>query len=166
MFNFDFKAHYLSESPKNDVHQAIEKAIEKAHLGNFKVCLTLTGKVLVLSEISVLMRDDIVEIVYDTDKGYIFSSNAIYLTLFGSATTECTVEFSFRVGDKALSASGKWVKLTFVLAFKLVKFIGKYLSKLLMKNKPEEVMIKPIVAVTQLEPQYMRNNNSVQSSKR
>lgn len=76
MYNFDFNAHHqLSGSPKNDVQQAVDKAIEKAHVGNFKVCITLAGDVLVLPEFSVLMRDDIAEIVYDTDKGYSFSSN-------------------------------------------------------------------------------------------
>lgn len=76
MYNFDFTAHQqLSGSPKNNVQQAIEQANEKAHMGNFKVCVTVAGDVLVLPEFSVLMRDDIAEIVYDTDKGYSFSSN-------------------------------------------------------------------------------------------
>ena len=35
-----------------------------------------------------------------------------------------------------------------------------------MKNKPQEVTIKPIVAVTPLELQHMRNNNLLQSGKR
>ena len=76
MYNFDFTAHQqLSGSPKNNVQQAIVQANEKAHMGNFKVCVTVAGDVLVLPEFSVLMRDDIAEIVCDTDKGYNFSSN-------------------------------------------------------------------------------------------
>ena len=76
MYNFDCNAHQkLSGSPQNDVQQAIEKANEKTHMGTFKVCVTAAGDVLVLPEFSVLMRDDIAEIVYDTDKGYSFSSN-------------------------------------------------------------------------------------------
>ena len=75
MYSFDFNAHrQLSGSPMNNVQQAIEKAIEKAHMGNFKVCITLADDIQVLPEFSVLMRDDIAEIVYDTDKGYSFSS--------------------------------------------------------------------------------------------
>ena len=46
MYNFDFNAHQqLSGSPKNDVQQAIAKANEKAHMGNFKVCVTTAGDV-------------------------------------------------------------------------------------------------------------------------
>jgi hypothetical protein len=77
MYNFDFNAHQqLSGSPKNDVQQAIAKANEKAHMGNFKVCVTTAGDVLVLPEFSVLMRDDIAEIVYDTDHGYSFKTSS------------------------------------------------------------------------------------------
>ena len=76
MYNFDFNAHQqLSGSPKNNVQEAIEKANGKAHMGNFKVCVTTAGDVLVLPEFSVLMRDDIAEIVYDTDHGYSFASS-------------------------------------------------------------------------------------------
>lgn len=70
MYNFDNNAHQqLSGSPKNDVQQAIAKANEKAHMGNFKVRVTTAGDVLVLPELSVLMRDDIAEIVYNTVHG-------------------------------------------------------------------------------------------------
>jgi hypothetical protein len=56
MYNFDFN--------------------EKAHTGNFKVCVTTAGDVLVMPEFSVLMRGDIAEIVYDTDHGYSFKSSS------------------------------------------------------------------------------------------
>ena len=77
MYNFDFNAHQqLCGGPRNTIQRAIEQANEKARLGNFKVCITLTGEVLVLTEFSVLMRDDIAEIVYDTDEGYRFPSGS------------------------------------------------------------------------------------------
>jgi hypothetical protein len=48
----------------------------------------------------------------------------------------------------------------------LIRFAGKYFIERLMKNKLEEVVIKPIFAVTPLELQQMRNNNRLQSAKR
>ncbi|QFT57095.1 hypothetical protein [Microbulbifer sp. THAF38] len=76
MYNFDFNAHQqLSDSRKNNVQEAIDKANEKSHMGIFNVCVTTAGDVLVLPEFSVLMRDDIAEIVYDTTHGYRFASS-------------------------------------------------------------------------------------------
>jgi len=73
---FDFTAHkHLSNSPLNSVQSAIEKAIDKSHLGRFLVCTTTAGDVLVLPEYSASVRDDVTEIMYDTDHGYSFSSN-------------------------------------------------------------------------------------------
>jgi len=73
---FDFTAHkHLSNSPLNSVQLAIEKAIDKSHLGRFMVCTTTAGDVLVLPEYSASVRDDVTEILYDSDLGYSFSSN-------------------------------------------------------------------------------------------
>lgn len=91
---------------------------------------------------------------------------ALFLFFFGSVIAMRTMEFGFRVGDKALQSSGKIVKLPFKIAFKLICFLGKYLIKRLMKNTPQEVTIKPIFDVTPLELQQMRNNNRLQSGKR
>ena len=75
MSDFDFNAHkQLSGSSKNDVQQAIEQANEKSHMGKFVVCITQAGDVLVLPEFSASVRDDIAEIVYDTENGYAFSN--------------------------------------------------------------------------------------------
>lgn len=76
MFNFDFNAHnQLSNNPKNDVQQAIETAIEKSDMGHYLVCITNAGEVLVLPEFSASVRDDIAQVVYDTDAGYSFANN-------------------------------------------------------------------------------------------
>lgn len=76
MNNFDFNAHQgLSNCAKNDVQQAIELANEKSSKGNFVVCVTHAGEVLVLPEFSASVRNDIAETVYDTNKGYSFSIN-------------------------------------------------------------------------------------------
>jgi hypothetical protein len=91
---------------------------------------------------------------------------ALFVFFFGSVIAMQAIEFGFRVGDKALEASGTLAKLPFKIAFKLIRFAGKYLIKRLMKNKPEEVVIKPVFAVTPLELQQMRNNNLLQSGKR
>ena len=91
---------------------------------------------------------------------------ALFVFFFGSVIAMQAIEFGFRVGDKALEASGKLVKLPFKIAFKLICIAGKHLIKRLMKNKPQEVTIKPIVAVTPLELQHLRNNNLLQSGKR
>ena len=73
---FDFTAHkHLSNCPLNSVQSAIEKAIDKSHLGRFLVCTTTAGDVLVIPEYSASVRDDVTEIMYDTDRGYSFSSN-------------------------------------------------------------------------------------------
>ena len=91
---------------------------------------------------------------------------ALFVFFFGSVIAMQAIEFGFRVGDRTLEASGKLVKLPFMIAFKLICFAGKHLIKRLMKNKPQEVTIKPIFAVTPLELQHMRNNNLLQSGKR
>lgn len=91
---------------------------------------------------------------------------ALFVFFFGSVVALKAIEFGLAVGDKALEASGKLTKLPFVLAFKLIRFAGKYLIKRLMKNKPEEVRIKPIFDVTPLELQHLRNNNLLRSGKR
>ena len=73
---FDFTAHkHLSNNPLNCVQSSIEKAIEKSHMERFLVCTTTAGDVLVLPEYSASVRNDVTEILYDTDKGYNFSSN-------------------------------------------------------------------------------------------
>ena len=73
---FDFTAHkHLSNNPLNSVQSAIETAIDKSHLGRFLVCTTTAGDVLVLPEYSASVRDDVTDIVYDTDAGYSFSNN-------------------------------------------------------------------------------------------
>ena len=72
MYNFDYTAHQqLAGRPPDSVQLAVRQAHEKAAIhGNFKVCTTTAGETLVLSDFSVLMRDDIVRILYDTDRGY------------------------------------------------------------------------------------------------
>lgn len=73
---FDFTAHmHLSNNPLNSVQSAIEKAIDKSHMGRFLVCATTAGDVLVLPEYSASVRDDVTEVVYDTDLGYSITSN-------------------------------------------------------------------------------------------
>ena len=76
MSNFDFNAHFaLSNQPLNDVQKAVGIANEKSEMGIFRVCITTAGEVLVLPEFSASVRDDIAEVVYDTDKGYSISGN-------------------------------------------------------------------------------------------
>lgn len=76
MHSFDFNAHKeLSNCAMNSVQQAIELAIEKSSQGQYVVCVTHAGEVLVLPEFSASVRKDIAETVYDTDKGYSFSIN-------------------------------------------------------------------------------------------
>ncbi|MCG8611996.1 MAG: hypothetical protein MI864_15835 [Pseudomonadales bacterium] len=87
---------------------------------------------------------------------------AAFVFFFGSAIATRAMDFGFHVGDKAVEVSGTLAKLP----FKLIFFAGKYLIKRLMKNKPEEVVIKPFFAVTPLELQQMRNRNLLQSGKR
>lgn len=72
MFNFDFTTHpAVSNRLFHSVEDAVQSANEKARSGNFKVCRTLSREILVLTDFSVLMRDDVAEILYDTDKGYL-----------------------------------------------------------------------------------------------
>ena len=76
MSTLDFTAHkHLSNNPLNFVQAAIETAIDKSHSGRFLVCTTTAGDTLVLPEYSACVRDDVTEILYDTDLGYSFSSN-------------------------------------------------------------------------------------------
>ena len=75
MYNFDFNAHkQLANEPLDDIQQAIAKANEKADQGQYLVCITTAGDVLVLPEFSASVRDDIAETVYDTVDGYTFAS--------------------------------------------------------------------------------------------
>jgi len=64
MYNFDLNTSQPLCNPQ-----------QNAHMGNRKVCVTTEGDVLTLSEFAILMRDDIVKIVNDTDKNHNFSSN-------------------------------------------------------------------------------------------
>lgn len=75
MSSFDFNAHsQLSGKKQTDIQLAIQKAQEKSSQGLYVVCVTTSGIVLVLPEFSVSVRNDIAEIVYDTDKGYRIST--------------------------------------------------------------------------------------------
>ena len=91
---------------------------------------------------------------------------ALFVFFFGSVIAMQAIEFGFRVGDKALEASVTLVKRPFKIAFKLIRFAGKYLIKRLMKNKSKDVVIKPVFTVTLLELQQMCNNHLIQSGKR
>ena len=91
---------------------------------------------------------------------------ALFAFLLGSVIVTHVIEFGFRLGDKTLVLAGTLLKLPFLMAFKLICFSGKHLIKRLMKNKPQEIRIKPIFDVTPLELQYMRNNNLIHSGKR
>jgi thiamine phosphate synthase YjbQ (UPF0047 family) len=75
MHNFDFIAHQQLSNAKSNVQMAIESANAKSQQGHFVVCVTHAGEVLVISEFSARVREDIADTVYDTEKGYIFSSN-------------------------------------------------------------------------------------------
>jgi len=76
MSNFDFTAHrHLSGTAQNTVQEAIELAHNKSHLGTYQVCKTDAGEVLVLPQFSADVRDDITEVLYDTDYGYSFTSH-------------------------------------------------------------------------------------------
>jgi len=73
--NFDFDAHaHLSGEHDYDVQKAIDKALEKSEKGHFIVCIINGGEVLVLPEFSASIRDDIAEVVFDTEYGYNFDS--------------------------------------------------------------------------------------------
>lgn len=77
MSNFDFDAHkHLVNKRLPDVQEAVNKAIEKAQMGVFNVCITTAGEVLVLPEFSASVRDDISETVYSTDSGYQIATNS------------------------------------------------------------------------------------------
>lgn len=72
---FDFNAHQqLSDSPCLKIQEAIQIADRKSKLGIMKVCKTNAGEILVLPEYSAQMRQDIAEIVYDTENGFSFPS--------------------------------------------------------------------------------------------
>jgi hypothetical protein len=65
---------HFSNTPQSSIMRAVENAMEKADKGQFLVCVTIDGDVLVLPEISVKMRNDIAQVVYDTDNGYRFAT--------------------------------------------------------------------------------------------
>ena len=67
---FDFNAHAALANHKNDVQEAVNKAMKKAPMGKFLVCITKAKDVLVLPEYSANVRDDITGIVFDTVDGY------------------------------------------------------------------------------------------------
>ena len=75
MSNLDFTAHKHLSNGSTDIQKAIELANDKAHRGQFVVCVTHAGDVLVLPVYSATVRDDISEIVYDTDQGYCMYCN-------------------------------------------------------------------------------------------
>ena len=73
MSNFDFNAHaHLSGTHDLDVQNAIDSAIKKSDRGIYVVCVTNNGETLVLPEFSALVREDISEVVFDTQSGYNF----------------------------------------------------------------------------------------------
>lgn len=74
MSNFDFNAHKQLCNCQTNVQQAIEQANEKAEMGHYIVCITDAGEVLVLPKYAAYVRDDITEKVYDTERGYNFTS--------------------------------------------------------------------------------------------
>lgn len=70
MYSTDYHANLaLSQTPQTEVQAVVDRAIKKAHLGVFIVCVT-NDDVLVLPEFSALDRDDIDEVIYSTDTGY------------------------------------------------------------------------------------------------
>ena len=75
--NIDFDAlQSLSGSSSSSIELAIQLAHQKQrqYQGKFLVC-PIAGNVLVLPELSASLRKDIEEVIYDTDSGYVFSSN-------------------------------------------------------------------------------------------
>ncbi|UZE97254.1 hypothetical protein [Alkalimarinus alittae] len=71
---FDFIAHVALNNRKNNIQEAVNKSVEKSHLGKFIVCITRAKNVLILSEYSAQVRNDITGIVFDTVNGYHLSS--------------------------------------------------------------------------------------------
>ena len=89
---------------------------------------------------------------------------ALFVFCFGSILVTQLFEFGIRVGDKALQSSGFLIKLPFIVAFKLVCFVGKKLLNKLKSEQPE-VQLRTIY-VTPVELQHMRNNQLFQSKRR
>jgi hypothetical protein len=91
---------------------------------------------------------------------------ALFVFFFGSVIALQVMEYGLRVGDKSLEAFGGLAKLPFKVALNLIRYSYKHFIKRMMKDKPQEITIKPIFAVTPLELQHMRNKNLIQSGKR
>ena len=84
---------------------------------------------------------------------------ALFVFFFGSVVALQTLEFGFRVGDKALESSGKLVKLIFKGAFNLIYCLSQFFIHLFLKKNTEAFTIKTIFAVTPLQLQQRNNKN-------
>ena len=82
---------------------------------------------------------------------------ALFVFFFGSVLALRAAEFGFSLADKALEHSGALIKLPFMIAFKLISFVGKFLIKRLIKNRTDSYTLKPIFDVTPLELQQMHH---------
>ena len=70
--SLDFDAHKNLSNTSTEIDQAIRSANKKSHLGNFTVCYNNAGKILVLSDYSLKVRDDIKKKIYSSDNGFNF----------------------------------------------------------------------------------------------
>ena len=74
MSKTDFDAYAHLSNGDTDVQRAVSLGNQKASQGHFLVCITYVGDVLVLPKFSASVRDDISQIVYDNQCGYIYNA--------------------------------------------------------------------------------------------
>jgi hypothetical protein len=89
---------------------------------------------------------------------------AVFLMYFGCVVVVKLCEYGLYLGDNVQALTGKLLKLPFRLALKIIEFSARLVIKKYMTK--EEFLVSPILNVTPLELQQMRNNNQLQSGKR
>jgi hypothetical protein len=87
---------------------------------------------------------------------------ALFAFFFGSVIVTKTFEYGLRLGDAALIGFGRLMLLPFRVGVKLIK-IG---ALKLISSRPTDVSVKPIISVTPLELQHIRNNRLRHSGSR
>ena len=91
---------------------------------------------------------------------------ALFVFFFGSAVAMKLIDFGIRVGDKTLESSGTLMKLPFVIAFKGMCFAGNSLYNFVLRVKPKEYKVTPIISESTADVQFASFNNQLRSKNR
>lgn len=96
--------------------------------------------------------------------GILESIFAVFLLCYGIKLLSYVMEFGHLVAEKSVLNSGKFFKVLLLSALRLVRFITKKIFGKYFRSS-DTYVVRPIVDVTPLQLQHLRNQQLFQSRK-